>query len=285
MEEAIKKSKVLIEALPYIKKFFNKVIVIKYGGSSLANKEVTDRVLQDIVFMRYAGMKPVLVHGGGPDITKKLSEANIESKFVGGLRVTSKEAMKIIDSVLMEVNRDLVAILTRFGAEAFGLSGKENNMIQATRHQKSEELGYVGNVSAIDTTVIERLFNTSVIPVVCPVGKGSDGEEYNINADEVAANLAVALGAEKFVLLTNVLGVMRDKDDSESLYHSLTFEETNKLIEKGVIVGGMLPKTNACLHALEGGVRKAHIVEADLPHALLLEIFTDKGIGTEIIKE
>ncbi|MGB3242310.1 MAG: acetylglutamate kinase [Candidatus Omnitrophota bacterium] len=284
MEEAIKKSKVLIEALPYIKKFFGRVVVIKYGGSSLGKKQVRDRVLQDIVFMRYAGMKPVLVHGGGPNITEKLKEAGMESKFVGGLRITSKKAIKVIDSVLTEVNRELVAVIKRFGAEAFGLSGKENNMIQATRHEKGDELGYVGNVSAIDTTVLERLINTNVIPVVSPVSKGSDDEVYNINADEAASRLAIALDAEKFVLLTNVRGVMRDKNDPESLYHSLTLEEANVLIEKGVIEGGMLPKTKACLHALEGGVRKSHIVEADLPHALLLEMFTDKGIGTEIVK-
>jgi acetylglutamate kinase len=285
MEEAIKKSKVLIEALPYIKKFFNKVVVIKYGGSSLGNKEVSDRVLQDIVFMRYAGMKPVLVHGGGPDITEKLKEAGIESNFIDGLRVTSKEAMKVIDSVLMELNRELVEVISGFGGEAFSLSGKENSMIQATKHGKGDELGYVGTVSAVDTTVLERLINTGVIPVVCPVGKGADGEVYNINADEAAASLAVKLDAEKFVLLTNVLGVMRDKNDLESLFHSLTLKEANHLIKEGIIGGGMLPKTRACLHALEGKVRKAHIVEADIPHALLLEIFTDKGIGTEIVKE
>ena len=285
MEEAIKKSKVLIEALPYIKKFFNKVIVIKYGGSSLGNKEVRDRILQDIVFMRYAGMKPVLVHGGGPDITEKLKDAGIESNFIDGLRVTSKEAMKVIDTVLMELNRELVKVISGFGGEAFGLSGKENSMIQVTKHGKGDELGYVGRVTTVNTTVLERLINTSVIPVVCPIGRGADGEAYNINADEAAASLAVALDAEKFVLLTNVLGVMRDKNDVESLFHSLTFKETNHLIEEGIIEGGMLPKVRACLHALEGEVRKAHIVEADIPHALLLEIFTDKGIGTEIVKE
>ncbi|MFQ5952053.1 MAG: acetylglutamate kinase [Candidatus Omnitrophota bacterium] len=285
MEEAIKKSKVLIEALPYIKKFFNKVIVIKYGGNSIGNKKVRERVLQDIVFMRYAGMKPVLVHGGGPYITERLKKANIETKFVGGLRVTSKEAMKVIDVVLMELNKELVDEINSFGGEAFGLSGKENNMIQAIKCEGKEDLGFVGNVAATDTTILSRLINTNVIPVVSPVGKGTDNQVYNINADEASSNLAVALDAEKFVLLTNVLGVMKDKNDPESLYHSLTLEETNRLIEEGVISGGMLPKTMACLKALEGGVRKAHIVEADLPHALLLEMFTDKGIGTEIVKK
>ncbi|MGD2278829.1 MAG: acetylglutamate kinase [Candidatus Omnitrophota bacterium] len=284
MEEAIKKSKVLIEALPYIKKFFNKVVVIKYGGSSLGNKEVRESVLHDIVFMRYAGMKPVLVHGGGPDITGKLKEANIKAKFVGGLRVTSKEAMKVIDSVLMGLNKELVAQINEFGGEAFGLSGKENNMIQAVKVSGEEDLGFVGKVKAIDTTVLERLVNTNVIPVICPVGKGSDNEFYNINADEAASNIAVSLDAEKFVLLTNVRGVMKDRSDPESLFHSLTFKETEQLVKEGVIDGGMLPKTKACLHAVEGGVRKAHIVEAALPHALLLEIFTDKGIGTEIVR-
>ncbi|MGB3114452.1 MAG: acetylglutamate kinase, partial [Candidatus Omnitrophota bacterium] len=266
-------------------KFFNKVVVIKYGGNSLENKDVREMVLQDIVFMRYAGMKPVLVHGGGPHITEKLKEAGIEPKFIGGLRVTSKESMGVIDSVLMEVNKDLVDEINGFGGEAFGLSGKENNMIQALPAKGKEDLGYVGSVKAINTTILERLINTNMIPVVCPVGKGGDNELYNINADEAASNIAVALSAEKFVILTNVRGVMKDKEDPGSLFHSLTFKATNHLIETGVIDGGMLPKTMACLGALERGVRKAHIVEADLPHALLLEIFTDKGIGTEIIKE
>ncbi len=284
MEEAIKKSAVLIEALPYIKKFFNKVVVIKYGGSYLHDKEVRSRVLQDIVFMRYAGMKPVIVHGGGPDISKRLKEESIETKFIDGLRVTCEKSMVIVDAVLTGINSNLVDEINSHGVKACGLSGKENNMIQVTPREASQNLGYVGKVESIDTTVIKRLTETNVIPVICPVGKGVDGKPYNINADETASNLAVALDAEKFVLMTNVVGVMKEKDEPGSLYHSLTFEKVKALIGEGVIAGGMLPKVTACLHAIEGGVRKAHIVSASLQHALLLEIFTDTGIGTEITK-
>jgi len=282
MEEAIKKSQVLIEALPYIKKFFNKVVVIKFGGGSLHDEGIRDTVLQDIVFMRYAGMKPVLVHGGGPKISGRLKEANIESRFVDGLRVTCARSMDVVDSVLMEVNKGLVDNLNAHGGEAFGLSGKENNIIQAVK-RGGPDLGYVGSVEAVDTTILRRLTDTNIIPVICPVGKGTDNRLYNVNADEAASSIALALAAEKFVLLTNVRGILKDKDDQESLFHSVTLEAARHLIETGVVEGGMVPKINACLHALAGGVGKTHIVDARLSHALLLEIFTDKGIGTEIV--
>ncbi len=282
MEEAIKKSEVLIEALPYIKKFYGKVVVIKFGGSSLQDKKSREMVLHDIIFMRYAGMKPVLVHGGGPNINERLKEQNIETKFVEGLRVTCEKTMNVVDSVLMGINRDLVREINSFGGKAFGLSGKENNMVQTVKNQ-NPDLGYVGNIEAVDTTVLDRLVDTNIIPVICPVGKGRDEKLYNVNADEVASNIASALNAEKFVLLTNVRGVMKTSDDPESLFHSLTDEKTEQLIETGVITGGMVPKVKACLCALKGNVKKAHIVDATLSHALLLEMFTDKGIGTEII--
>jgi acetylglutamate kinase len=282
MQEAIRKSEILIEALPYIKKFFNKVVVIKFGGSSLHDEKLRGMVLQDIVFMRYAGMKPVLVHGGGPNINRRLTESNIETKFVDGLRVTCEKSMGVVDSVLVEINEDLVVEINEMGGESFGLSGKENNMIQAVK-RKGPDLGYVGSVESIDTTILNRLIDTNIIPVICPVGKGKDNKLYNINADEAASNLAIALNAEKFVVLTNVRGVMRDKNDPESLFHSLTMETADHLIRTGVIQGGMVPKITACLHALSGGVRKSHIVDANLTHALLLEMFTDTGIGTEIV--
>ena len=282
MHEAIKKSKVLIEALPYIKKFQNKVIVIKFGGSSLNDAKVKEMVLQDIVFMKYAGMKPILIHGGGPNISDKLKEADIETRFVDGLRVTCEKSIDVVDSALMEVNKELVAKMISLGGEAFGLSGKENNMIQAVKRE-GPDLGFVGSVEAIDITILKRLIDTNIIPIVCPVAKGKDNNLYNINADEAASNIAIALNAEKFVVLTNVRGVMREKNNSESLFHSLTLETANHLIETGVIEGGMVPKIKACLHVLRGGVHKSHIVDANLLHALLLEIFTDKGIGTEIV--
>lgn len=282
MEEAIKKSEVLIEALPYIKKFFNKVVVIKFGGSSLHDKAIRDMILQDIVFMHYAGMKPVLVHGGGPNINEGLKEANIETKFIDGLRVTCEKSMGVVDTVLSEVNKGLVGEINSHGGKAFGLSGKENNILQAVKRE-GPDLGYVGTVEGIDITILERLISTNIIPVVCPVGKGKDNKLYNINADEAASAIAIALDAEKFVVLTNVRGVMKDKDDPETLFHSITMETTEELVKTGVIEKGMVPKTKACLNALHGGVRKAHIVDATLLHALLLEIFTDKGIGTEIV--
>ncbi|MDP8258598.1 MAG: acetylglutamate kinase [Candidatus Aadella gelida] len=284
MEEAIKKSQVLIEALPYIKKFYGKVVVIKYGGSSLQDEAARSMVLQDIVFMKYAGMKPVLIHGGGPNINEELKKSKIDTKFIDGLRVTCEKSMGVVDSVLMDVNKSLVDEISGFGGEAFGLSGKENSMIQAAK-KEGPDLGFVGSVEAINTTILNRLMDTNIIPVICPVGKGADNKLYNINADEAASNLAIALNAEKFVVLTNVRGVMRDKDEAASLFHSLTAETAKHLIETGVIKEGMVPKTQACLHALAGGVRKSHIVDATLSHALLLEIFTDKGIGTEIIHE
>ncbi|MEA3490055.1 MAG: acetylglutamate kinase [Candidatus Omnitrophota bacterium] len=283
MEEAIKKSEVLIEALPYIREFFDKVIVIKFGGSSLHDDKARTMILQDIVFMRYAGMKPVLVHGGGPNISDRLKEAKIETRFVDGIRVTSERSMGVVDAVLMELNGSLVEKISSFGGEAFGLSGKENNMIQAVKRE-GPDLGFAGSVEAVDTTILNRLLETNMIPVVCPVGKGKDNKLYNINADEAASNIAIALDAEKFVVLTNVRGVMKDKNDPGSLFHSLTLETAKHLIDTGIIEGGMVPKTKACLYALKGGVRKSHIVDVNLSHALLLEIFTDKGIGTEIVK-
>ena len=282
MEEAIRKSQILIEALPYIKEFFGKTVVIKFGGSSLHDESVREMVIQDIVFMRYAGMKPVLVHGGGPNISKRLDESNIETKFVDGLRVTCEKSMGVVDNVLVEVNESLVEEINSHGGEAVGLSGKENNMIQAVK-KEGPDLGYVGSVEAVDTTILNRLQESNIIPVICPVGKGKDDKLYNINADEAASNIAIALDAEKFVVLTNVRGVMKDKDDPESLFHSITMETADHLIETKVIEGGMVPKIKSCLHALRGGVRKSHILDAHLSHALLLEIFTDKGIGTEIV--
>jgi acetylglutamate kinase len=284
MEEAIKKSKVLIEALPYIKKFFGKVIVIKYGGSSLYDEKVRSRVLQDIVFMRYAGMNPILVHGGGPDISEKLKKEKIATKFIKGLRVTCEKTMNVVDSVLAEINASLVDEINSLGGEAFGFSGKENNMIRTLPKDAGLKLGYVGSVEKIDTTVLKRFLETNVIPVISPVGKGSDSKSYNVNADEAASALAAKLQAEKFVLMTNVIGVLKNEDDPGTLFHSLTSKETKSLIKQGVIAGGMLPKVKACLTAIAGGVKKAHIVDAMLEHALLLEIFTDMGIGTEIVK-
>ena len=284
MEDAIKKSTVLIEALPYIKKFFHKVFVIKFGGSALSDENTRRSVLEDIVFMNYAGMRPVLVHGGGPFINMKMKDAHKKPRFVDGLRVTDKRTMEIVDTALTELNTILVEEIKKLGAEAFGLSGKENKLIVAKKTHHKEDIGFVGTVESVDTTVMERLIETNIVPVVSPVALGDAGELYNVNADEAASHLAMALKAEKFFILTNVRGIMGERDNPDTLYGSLSLADAEALVKKKVIREGMIPKTRACINALEGKVRKAHIIDSRLPHALLLEIFTDKGIGTEIIK-
>ncbi|MFC1576682.1 acetylglutamate kinase [Candidatus Omnitrophota bacterium] len=284
MEDAIKKSNVLIEALPYIKKFSGKVFVIKFGGSSLGDESIRRGVLEDIVFMSYAGMKPVLVHGGGPFISSKMKEAHKKPRFVNGLRVTDKKTMEIVDSALTELNGILVDEIKKMGAEAFGLSGKENKLLLAKKVEASEDIGFTGTVDAVDTTVLERLIESNMIPVVSPVAIGSDNERYNINADEAASNIATALKAEKLFVLTNVRGIMKEKGNLDTLCRSLSLADVEILIQKKIIAEGMIPKTKACTNALEGKVRKAHVIDGGVSHALLLEIFTDKGIGTEIIK-
>ena len=284
MEEAIKKSTVLIEALPYIKKFFGKVFVIKFGGSALSDENTRRSVLEDIVFMNYAGMKPVLVHGGGPYISMKMKEVRKKPKFVDGLRVTDKKTMEIVDSALSELNGILVEEIKKHGAETFGLSGKENKLITAKKIEHKEDIGFAGTVDSVDTTVMERLIETNIIPVISPVAMGSDGELYNVNADEAASNIAVTLKAEKLFILTNVRGIMKEKGNLDTLYGSLSLSDVEALLKKKIIAEGMIPKTKACTDALHGKVRKAHIIDSSIPHALLLEIFTDKGIGTEIIK-
>lgn len=284
MEDAIKKSSVLIEALPYIKKFFGKVFVIKFGGSALSDEKTRHGVLEDIVFMNYAGMKPILIHGGGPHINTKLKEARKRPKFVNGLRVTDKKTMEIVDHALTELNGILVEEIKKMDAEAFGLSGKENKLITAKKMECKEDIGFAGTVESVDTTVLEKLMEANIIPVISPVAMGGDGELYNVNADEAACHIAMALKAEKFFILTNVSGIMREKDNPGTLYRSLSLDDVGILLKKGIVAEGMIPKTKACRESLEGKVRKAHIINGNLPHALLLEIFTDKGIGTEIIK-
>jgi acetylglutamate kinase len=284
LKEAIKKSTVLIEALPYIKKFFGKTVVIKYGGSAVDEKGVAPGILEDIIFMNYAGMHPVVVHGGGPFISRMMKASGLEPKFINGRRVTDEAVIGIIERSLGAINRKIVRALKDMGARAFGLSGRENGLIRCRKMKGDVDYGYVGEVTSVDTTVVKRLIKDGIIPVIFPLGTGRDGRAYNINADDVASELAVALNAEKFVLLTNVKGVLKDRRDPGSLYHTLKAQDAERLIKRKVIDGGMIPKTRSCIGAIKGGVRKAHILDASIPHALLLEIFTDTGIGTEIVK-
>lgn len=284
MKEAIKKSEVLIEALPYIRKFYEKTIVIKYGGAAVEEKGIEKGILEDIIFMNYAGMRPILVHGGGPFISKMMKKAGIEPKFIQGRRVTDSQTIHIIDRALGLINKKIVNALKGMGAKAFGMSGKENGMIKVRKMKCAYDLGFVGEVTSVDTTVVKRLIKDNIIPVIYPLGIGRDGHTYNVNADDVASSLAMALKAEKFVLLTNVNGIMKDKDDPKTLFNTIRAGEVERLIAKNIISTGMIPKARACINAAKDGVKKAHILNASIPHALLLEIFTDKGIGTEIMK-
>ncbi len=284
MKDAIKKSSVLIEALPYIKKFFQRVVVIKYGGASVDEKGIDRDILEDIVFMNYAGMRPVLVHGGGPLISKMMRRAGLQPRFVEGRRVTDSQSLHIIDKALHTINRRIVKTLRELGTKAFGLSGRENNLIRVKKMRSDHDLGFVGEVTSVDTTVVKRLIVDNIIPVIYPLGIGRDRNLYNVNADDAASEIAVALKAEKFVLLTNVRGILKDRRDPSTLYHTLRASDVGGLVKRKIVDSGMIPKATACVNAVRGGVKKAHILDASISHALLLEIFTDKGIGTEIVK-
>ena len=283
MEEAIRKADVLIEALPYIKKFHNKVIVIKYGGSILGEEKIRKGVLEDIVFLSFMGLKPVLVHGGGPNISDRLRQTGVKTEFVDGMRVTDESTLKVVEEELQELNDIIVKEINELGAKAVGLNGKDG-IIRVEKKKAKVDLGLVGHIAEVDAQDILDELRKNKIVVLLPMGKGKDSRVYNVNADEAASNVAVALAAEKLVLLTNVLGIMRRPDDPHSFLSTLTEDEARKLIDENIIQQGMIPKVAACFNALDKGVKKTHIIDARIQHALLLEIFTDQGVGTEIIK-
>ena len=284
MEEAIKKADVLIEALPYIKKFHKKTIVIKYGGSILGDEKIRKGILEDIVFLNFMGLRPVLVHGGGPNINERMRTSGIKAEFVDGMRVTDKETLKLVEEELKALNDTITSEITELGAKAVGLNGKDEKIIRAEKKAAKVDLGLVGDIVGINTEpVLEELKSDRVV-VILPMGIGQDKKAYNVNADEAASAVSVALKAEKLVLLTNVKGIMRNPEDQGSFLSTLTVEEAKGLIENGIIQQGMIPKVQACINALEQGVKKTHVVDARIPHSLLLEIFTDTGIGTEIVK-
>lgn len=285
----------LVEALPYLSKFKNKTIVVKYGGNAMMNEELKNKVLQDIVFLQCAGMRPVVVHGGGPEITRMLMQAGKKSEFVSGLRVTDAESVGIAEMALVgKINTDLVARLNTLGGKAVGLNGKDSNLIQAKKHladvyENGEvnlvDIGYVGNVEKINTELIDVLLDGGFIPVIAPTGVGAQGETYNINADSVAGEIAGALKAEKLLVLTDVRGIYADYRDENSFLSTLTFEKAQELIIRGKIDGGMIPKVRACITALSGGAKKTHIIDGRTEHTILMEIFSDRGVGTEVVKE
>lgn len=285
----------LMEALPYLSDFKDKTIVVKYGGNAMLNDELKNKVLQDIVFLKCAGMRPVVVHGGGPEITRMLMQAGKKSEFVSGLRVTDAESVGIAEMALVgKINTDLVARLNTLGGKAVGLNGKDAKLICAKKHladvyENGEvnlvDIGYVGNVEAINTELIDVLLDAGFIPVIAPTGVGNQGETYNINADSVAGEIAGALKAEKLLVLTDVKGIYSDYRDENSFISTLSFEKAQELIIRGKIDGGMIPKVRACITALSGGAKKTHIIDGRAEHTILMEIFSDKGVGTEVVKE
>lgn len=281
VKEAIKKADVLIEALPYIKRFHKKIFVIKYGGSILGEERVRQGVLEDISFLRYSGIQPILVHGGGPNITERLKNHKVASEFCDGMRVTDDFTLKIVEEELSKLNELIIKEIESNGVKAIGFRRKDNTL-KAKKKKAKKDLGHVGDIVDFDKKKIEKALLKG-IPVVSPMGIGSDGTVYNINADEVACFLAEKLGAEKLLLLTNVLGVMRDPSDEESLISTIKLHDAEEMIADKVIDSGMIPKVRAAVKATHEGVGKAHIVDAKIPHAILLEIFTNEGIGTEII--
>lgn len=287
MEEMIKKADVLIEALPYIQSFYDKTIVIKYGGAVLTDTVVRRNVLEDIVFMSYVGMRPVLVHGGGPYISRRLEEMGKEPRFVKGFRVTDEETIEVVEEELAKVNREIVREIISLGGSAISLSGKEDHLVEVKKHAEidGEDIGFVGEITKVNGDVIQRMITSDIIPVISPIGIGAkDGFTYNVNADQASAEIARSLAALKLVLLTNVSGVYRDFKDPESVISHITIADVEELMEKKIISGGMIPKLKACVRSLEKGVKKVHIINGKIPHGLLLEIFTDKGVGTEIVK-
>lgn len=284
MEKLIEKAGTLVEALPYIKRFRGKVFVVKYGGSILSNEEMRHGFLNDISFLNFVGIEVALIHGGGPEINERLKKEGMKVQFVNGLRVTDKETMNIVDEVLSEVNASLVKELESFGIDACGITSKKDMAIHAKPLKGSHDLGLVGEVDEIDTAPIKRVFAKDAIAVISPVGIGEGSVLYNINADEAASKIAVALHADKLVLLTDVSGVLTDEANQGSLVPTLTISQAEDLMDRKVINEGMIPKVKSCIGALKGGVHKTHMINGKTPHSLLLEIFTDKGIGTEIVK-
>lgn len=291
MQKIIDKAAVLIEALPFIKAFRGKKIVIKFGGSIMDNENAMKAILQDIVFMKYVGWLPVVIHGGGKAITQAMSRRGTKPQFINGLRVTDRETMEIVENILAhKINSQIVNLLNMLDGDAVGISGLDDGLIRVDKIVSDDsgqpiDLGFVGQVRYIDAGILNRLVNSGKIPVIAPLGFGDDGQTYNINADLVAGEIASSIGARKLVYLTDMPGILQTPGDNQSIISTLNRKQAEKLIASGIIDGGMIPKVNSCLEALKFGLNKGHIIDGRIKHSLLLEIFTKKGIGTEILKD
>ena len=286
MEKYLSKAEVLIEALPYIQRFNRKIIVVKYGGSAMVDEELKRRVIQDVTLLKLVGFKPIIVHGGGKEISSMVSRLGMEPKFVNGLRVTDEPTMEIAEMVLGKVNKSLVQLVESLGVRAIGISGKDGALLKVNKkYSNGEDIGFVGDVKEVNAQILWDLLEKDFLPIVCPIGMDDDYNTYNINADDAACAIAQAMQAEKLAFLTDIEGVYKDPKDPETLIPVLPISEAEQLMTEGYIGGGMLPKIQNCIDAVNSGVSKVHILDGRIPHCLLLEIFTNKGIGTAILKD
>ena len=286
MDELLKKAEVLIEALPYIQQFNRKIIVVKYGGSAMSNPELQKNVIKDVTLLKLVGFKPIIVHGGGKEISKWLEKVGKKSEFVNGLRVTDAETMEIAEMVLNKVNKSLVAMVQELGVKAVGVSGKDGGLLRVDKkYADGKDIGFVGDIKQVNPKVIYDLLSNDFLPIVAPIGLDDNFNTYNINADDAACEIAKAVGAEKLAFLTDIEGLYRDINDKSSFISKITVSDAKALIASGTLGGGMLPKLTNCTSAMEAGVNRVHILDGRIPHCLLLEIFTREGIGTMIMPD
>ena len=286
MQKYLEKAEVLIEALPYIQRFNRKIIVVKYGGSAMVDEELKRHVIEDVTLLKLCGFKPIIVHGGGKEISKWVGKVGKEPQFINGLRVTDEETMEIAEMVLGRVNKSLVQLVESLGVRAIGISGKDGELLKVEKKlSNGEDIGFVGDVKQVNAQILYDLLEKDFLPIICPIGMDDDYNTYNINADDAACAIAEAVHAEKLAFLSDIEGVYKDKDDPSSLISELYIQDAQKLIEDGFVGGGMIPKLNNCIEAIEHGVNRVHILDGRIPHSLLLEIFTNKGIGTAILRE
>jgi len=283
---ALEKAGVLIEALPYIQKFNRKIVVVKYGGSAMSNEELQKNVIKDVVLLKLVGFKPIIVHGGGKEISKWVEKVGMEPRFVNGLRVTDAETMEIAEMVLNKVNKRLVTMVEELGVQAVGVSGKDGGLLKVEKKLSGgEDIGFVGNITDVNPRVLYDLLEKDFLPIVAPIGLDDKYQTYNINADDAACAIAKAVGAEKLAFLTDIEGLYRDFNDKSSFISRLSATEAQELIDSGMIGGGMLPKLGNCTDAIKAGVNRVHILDGRIPHSLLLEVFTNKGVGTAIVAD
>ena len=286
MDEFLRKAEVLIEALPYIQRFNRKIIVVKYGGSAMVDEELKRNVIKDVTLLKLVGFKPIIEHGGGKEISKWVAKAGMEPKFINGLRVTDEATMEIAEMVLNRVNKSLVQLVEELGVLSVGISGKDGGLLKVEKkYSEGQDIGFVGEVTQVNPKILYDLLEKDFLPIVCPIGMDEHYQTYNINADDAACAIARAVNAEKLAFLTDIEGVYKDPDDKSTLISELTIDEAKALITDGFIGGGMLPKLNNCIDAIENGVSRVHILDGRILHCLLLEIFTNKGIGTAILSE